>query len=158
MRFYVLQKMKIRLLCYLALLATCQTGCIIIPVPHPTERSPSLQGRVIDSNNNPIQGARIELQNKNAHRRSGTEALIMSGAHTTTGSDGYFSLWPRYNAHLFYYINPSFDFHWPGGSYWNGQLNINSERFKSQTFKIGENKSGQIGDLILTTKKPITQQ
>ena len=149
--------MKIHPLFYSLLLAVFQTGCIIMPVPHPTERSPSLQGRVIDSDDNPIQGARIELQNKNAHSRDGTEALLVSGAQTTTGSDGYFSLRPRYNAHLFYYINPSFDFHWPGGSYWSGKLKVNSEKFKSQTFHIGENKSGQIGELILTTKKSITQ-
>jgi hypothetical protein len=112
---------------------------------------------VIDSDNNPVPGAHIELQNKNAHSQSGTEALLVAGAQTTTGADGYFNLWPRYNAHLFYYINPSFDFHWPGGSYWKGQLNVKSETGKSQTFKIRENKGGQIGDLILTAKKSITQ-
>lgn len=129
-----------------------QSACIVIPVPHPTERSPSLQGRVLDRNNKPVQGARIELVNENAHGRDGIPAKMVAGAQTTTEPDGSFALWPRYNAHLFYYINLSFDFHWPGGSYWNGQIKVSEEKFNSKTFKLDKNKSGQIGNLFLTPK------
>ena len=150
--------MKIHLLLCSALVSVFQSACIIIPVPHPTERSPSLQGRVIDVNDNPVQGAHIELVNENAHSRSGSNALLVAGAQTTTGNDGYFNLWPRYNAHLFYYINPSFDFHWPGGSYWNGQLKVSGKNFNSKTFNIDKSKSGQIGDLVVTPNQSITRQ
>ena len=149
--------MKIRLLLSCAFLAVFQSACVIIPVPHPTERSPALQGRVIDAKNNPVQGAQIELVNENAHCRDGFNRLLVAGAQTTTGNDGSFNLWPRYNVHLLYYINLSFDFHWPGGSYWTRQVKVSGENFNSKTFRIDKSKSGNIGDLVVTPNQSVTR-
>ncbi len=148
--------MKYRTLLYTSLLAAFQSSCMIFPIPHVSERSPALRGRLIDSHANPIHGAEIELQ-QIAYFKTSNEVSLISGARTTTEKDGTFRLWPRYNAHLLYYINPSFDMHWPGGSYWSGKVKVTSKEFPSQILPIDKNGDGTVRDLILTSKRPHKQ-
>jgi hypothetical protein len=141
--------MRIPLLISLVGVTTLLTGCIVIPIPHTSTKSPAIQGRVVDSNDRPVKGARIELQNKKAWARTGAD-LSVAGARTKTGADGRFNLWPRYNLHLLWYANPSFQFHVPGGAFWTGRLTVSREGFYSTTHDTGSKTSGQVGDLHLT--------
>ncbi|HEY4415855.1 MAG TPA: carboxypeptidase-like regulatory domain-containing protein [Verrucomicrobiae bacterium] len=131
------------------------TGCIIIPFPHTSIKSPEVEGRVVDSNDRPVKGARIELENCKAYGRTGTDWTV-PGARTTTGADGRFSLWPKYNLHLLWYSNPSFQFNIPGGAFWTGRLTVSCEGFYVKTYDTGSTTNGHIGDLHITPTTSIS--
>jgi hypothetical protein len=141
--------MRIRLLIALAGVATLLTGCIVVPIPHTSRKSPAIEGRVVDSNDRPVQGARIELQNEKAYARTGDD-LSVAGARTETGADGRFNLSQRYNLHLLWYANPSFHFRFPGGAFWTGRLTVARDGFYTKTHDTGSKTNGHVGDLHLT--------
>jgi hypothetical protein len=141
--------MRIPLFIALVGVTTLLTGCIVVPLPHTSRKSPAIEGRVVDSRDRPVKGARIELQNEKVYGRTG-EDLSVAGARTETGADGRFSLWPRYNLHLLWYANPSFQFHVPGGTFWTGRLTVRHPDFYTRTHDAGSKANGHLGDLHLT--------
>jgi hypothetical protein len=125
----------------LVLIGCCLlTGCIVVPLPHVTESSPSIKGRIIDAmTSQPIKNAVVQLENRQAQdkRHASIHDRPQDGATTKTRADGRFSLGPRYNFHLLWYCNPSFQFHLPNGTYWLGELSVTHpdyERFSASSF------------------------
>jgi hypothetical protein len=127
--------------------ATFLSGCIALPIPHTTKQSPGLDGRVVDLEGRPVKGARIEVEVHECYSRSEYDSTI--GARTRTGSDGRFSLWPRYNFHFIWYANPSFQLHLPGGSSWTGRVAIRHDSFNYLMIYGTVATNGHVGDLHL---------
>jgi hypothetical protein len=92
------------------------TGCIVLPVPHVTKKSPRTLGKVVDdATSAPVDGAVVQLTTVGAWNRS-----PCPGRRTTTGADGRFELSSSYNFHLGLYANVSWAVHFPAGGYWEG--------------------------------------
>jgi len=92
------------------------TGCIVLPVPHVTKKSPRTLGRVVDAATSaPIDGAVVQLTTVDDWNRK-----PCPGPRTTTAADGSFDLGSSYNFHLGLYANVSWAVHFPAGSYWEG--------------------------------------
>jgi hypothetical protein len=80
-------------------------SCAVLPLPHTTNASPPVTGRVVDSKSRiPVPDAVVRLA---ANRR--VTAL--------TDAEGSFRLRASHNFHLLLYWNPSFTAGWPAGSY-----------------------------------------
>lgn len=108
------------------------TGCIAVPLPHVTRKGPSVRGKVVDQvTGKPIEGALVEL----ITREGGARHYAWSGGDpqpgptAKTGADGEFHVWTGFNFHLFWYANVSWQFHWPTGAYWGGQLLVTREGY-----------------------------
>src|SRR5687767_906171 len=126
------------------------TGCIVLPVPHVTKKSPRVDGRVVDAESGkPVDGAVVQLTTVGAWD---TDKRVM-GTSTTTGADGSFHLRTRYNFHLGLYANPSWALHWPPGSYWRGALSVVREGYARLSFGYPERwrdtNAIHVGDLKL---------
>jgi hypothetical protein len=147
--FVVRPLMRIPLFISLLGVTTLLTGCILVPLPHTSTKSPAIEGRVVDSNDQPVEGAHIVLENCKAWGPT-DEDWSVHGARTTTGADGRFNLWPRYNLHLLWYWNPSFQFSIPGGAFWTGQLTVSYGPFYTRTYDTGSTTNGHVGDLHVT--------
>lgn len=102
----------------ISLLATfCLSCCVIAPLPFTSDKSPQFKGKVVDSNSRrPIAGAKIWTEG-NERRK------VMSD------QPGEFLLNPSKNLHLILYLNPSFGFGLPQGSYTN-ILKIEAKGYK----------------------------
>jgi hypothetical protein len=86
----------------LILLLGLAAGCL--PIPHTTEHSPEVRGKVLDARTHaPIQGAKVFLYD---HPRTSCE----------TDSAGYFCLRATHNFHLAY-VAP--EGNWPQGTYYD---------------------------------------
>jgi hypothetical protein len=121
-------------------------GCIAVPLPHYTRSSPNVSGRVIDAKTGaPIEGARVEWvrQEGGARRYAWGGGDRHPGPVTMTGTDGRFGGGTRLNLHLFWYANVSFQFHWPTGSYWHGDLEVTREGYASQHVQVVEHWNGE---------------
>jgi hypothetical protein len=119
------------------------TGCIVVPLPHVTQSSPSIKGRITDAMTSlPIKNAIVQLENHEAQdkRHASLHDRPRHGATTKTRADGRFSIGSRYNFHLLWYCNPSFQFHLPNGAYWLGELSVTHpgyEPFSTRSFTNG---------------------
>lgn len=114
--------------------AVLVSGCIVVPLPHVTKRSPGLEGHVRDATTGqPIAGATVELVTHEGQARD--YAMVghdtRQGARVRTGDDGSFDIGPRYNFHLLWYANPSFHFHVPFGTFWLGESTISRDGYRS---------------------------
>jgi 5-hydroxyisourate hydrolase-like protein (transthyretin family) len=119
----------VKSLCWLAA-ALYLTGCFVVPVPHWSQQSPRLSGRVVDaSNGKPIVGATVQVTN-----RSETHGELYAGATAKTGANGEFRLGARYNLHFVYYANASWHLSLPLGSYWTGELRVAHANYKPMCF------------------------
>jgi len=103
------------------------TGCIAAPLPHATRKSPSVSGKVIDeATGSPIEGAVVEVitTEGGAARHAWGSDDERPGPTSKTKADGEFHVGTGFNFHLFWYANISWQFHWPTGVYWRGQLSV----------------------------------
>ena len=141
----------------LALSAFALSGCIVVPLPHVTQRSPHLHGMVVDEISGlPVKDATIQLSA--AHQGQtrdyaswNTEQQSGPAPTAKTRPDGQFDVGAKYNFHLLWYANPSFQFHVPSGNYWLGRLFISHEGY--QTLSLSGVKKGELGELTLTPKE-----
>ena len=108
------------------------TGCV--PFPHTTERSPEVQGRVLDARTHaPIQGAKVSL----------TQSPQLS---TYTDAAGHFRLRATRNFHLAY-IAP--EGHWPNRR--DNYVAISHTNYFP--FGFDDYMGGNIGDILLKPKQ-----
>src|SRR5437870_2828786 len=92
--------MKLHLLISL-LAAVLLTGCIVLPVPHFTKKSPGIDGRVVDAaTGRAVDSAVVQLTNVGDWDRD-----LRSDATAKTKTEGDFHLGARYNFHLALYAN-----------------------------------------------------
>ena len=147
-----------KLLCASAC-AIALTGCIAVPLPHYTRSSPDVSGRVIDSKTGvPIEGARVEWvrQEGGARRYAWGGGDRHPGPVAMTGADGRFGGGTKLNFHLLWYANVSWQFHWPTGSYWDGELEIAREGYTGQRLRVVEHWDGEYSvsapDILLVPK------
>ena len=118
------------------------TGCVAVPLPHYTRSSPHVSGKVIDSETGtPIEGARVEWirEEGGARRYAWGGGDRHPGPVATTGADGQFGGGTKLNFHIFWYANVSWQFHWPTGSYWNGELEVTRQGYRSQLLRVLNN-------------------
>lgn len=111
----------------------------MIPIPHVTRATPRINGRVIDdATGRPIAGALVEvvINEEGARSHSWGGGDERPGPTATTTVDGEFHVGTRLNFHLFWYANVSWQFHWPLGAYWNGQLRIKREGYSELTTPV----------------------
>ena len=131
-----------------SVLSLVLSSCIIIPVPHTTQRSTIITGRTIDARTHlPIAAAQVKLGN-------------FPKTAATTDDGGCFTLDPTHNFHLIWYENPSFVMHFPQAGeryYWSGELNFTQEGYKPLSLKASEQhwpgpnqpKCVTVGDVLL---------
>src|ERR1017187_3834801 len=113
---------------------TMLTGCV--PIPHTTERSPEVRGRVLDAHTHlPIKGAKVYL--------------IHNPHHTTyTYLNGYFRMKGTRNFH-WAYVPP--EGHWPDPK--DDAMGISHTNFVPHGF-MPDWSHEDIGNLLLEPKKP----
>src|SRR5271169_6536094 len=117
-----------------AIAAVVLVGCMVFPVPHLSQQSPRLSGSVVDSaTGRPIEGASIQITN-----RGDAHGDLYPGPIITTRANGEFRLGARYNLHLLYYWNPSFQFSLPLGSSWTGDLRVAPAAYEPLSVRVPE--------------------
>ncbi|MCD6050145.1 MAG: Carboxypeptidase regulatory-like domain [Verrucomicrobia bacterium] len=134
-------------------LALLHTGCMVVPIPHATKQSPTIDGRVVDPQGNPIAGVHIKLLNELRHTGPRNDPATKP-AETTSGPDGRFRLSSQHNFHLLWYGNISFSFHVPRGEYWTGCLIVSHADYSPLYHDSGSKTNRHLRDLTLT---PATQ-
>ena len=109
--------------------AIALAGCVVLPIPHTTERTPKIIGRTLDlQTRRPIAGASVQLAN-------------LPKQAALTGSDGHFILNATHYFHLIYYANPSFVMHFPyadSPNGWLGALRITHDGYKPLSVKASK--------------------
>ena len=131
-----------------ALVAIAFSGCVVLPIPHTTQRSPKITGRTLDSRTHrPVANAKVQLAN-------------LPKIAVVTDSNGYFLFGATHLFHVIWYANPSFVMHFPyadGSNYWAGALRITSDGYKPLSFQAvnrhsplpSEREPTNIGDIFL---------
>lgn len=131
------------------------TGCVVVPLPHISHRSPPIDGRVVDGvTGRPVQCALVELtlREGGAHNY-GWRGDVRPGPTARTTADGYFHFDTKYNFHLLWYANLSFQFHLPSGTYWTGELRVTHDGYRPLVFSSADDWHGgtcvRVGALAL---------
>ena len=141
---------------FLIMLSTLVTiafsGCVVLPIPHTTQRSPKITGRTLDSRTHrPIADAKVQLAN-------------LPNIAAVTDSNGVFFINPTHLFHVIWYANPSFVMHFPYAdvsNYWSGSLHITADGYKPLSFLAAnkdwpppsERKSTKVGDIFLQPQR-----
>lgn len=145
--------LRIRLGVLLCAAAGALSGCVIVPLPHVTQESPRVTGRIIDSaTGRPLSNAVVQLWSRAASDMAYAtpREVQLAGARAVSAADGHFQIRPRYNFHFVYYANPSFYFHLPFGRYWVGELTVKKTNYSERYFHArGDPPDTEIGDLKL---------
>lgn len=135
-------------------LALFLCGCIAVPLPHVTCRSPRVSGRVLDARGEPVDGAVVQIIANKGTRRGTTYDDDLPGASTRTDKSGRFLLRARYNFHLLWYATASWDVHVPFGTYWSGVLLISEGGHDASRVRLLDYWSGErsvtVGDIQVT--------
>ena len=138
--------------------AVLLTGCIALPVPHVTKKSPRTLGQVLDAATGaPVGGAVVWLTTMDEENRK-----PYLGPRTTTSADGSFDLGSSYNFHLGLYANVSWTMHFPAGSYWEGRGLVTCAGYEPLPFYFSERWRTRdrdrdwvhVGDLRVTRAQP----
>jgi len=105
---------------FLLVAAFCLSGCVIVPMPFTSDRSPQFRAKVVDAaTRKPITGAHIWTVGNERKK-------------VTTDSTGQFLLRPSKNIHLLFYANPSWGFGLPQGKKTN-VLVVHAEGYSALT-------------------------
>ena len=149
--------MKLRL-SILLITPALLTGCIVLPVPHVTKKSPRTLGRVVDAETGAsVDGAVVQLTTVGGWNRK-----PRPGPRATTAADGSFSFGSRYNFHIALYANVSWALHFPPGSYWEGKGLVTREGYEPLSFYFAERWRARdrdrswvhVGDLRIARTQP----
>lgn len=136
------------------MIALLQAGCAVVPIPHTTKQSPTIDGRVVDPHGKPIAGAHIKLLNELEYTGTNNDPTTKP-AHTISGPDGRFRLSSQNNFHLLWVGGASSgSFHSPRGEYWTGRLTVSHADYATLHHDSGSKTNRHLGDLTLT---PISQ-
>lgn len=107
------------------------TGCIVLPVPHVTRKSPRIQGRILDAETGqPLNNAVVQFDTLDD-----SPGKWRAGASAATGPDGNFQLEPGYNFHFAVYANLSWARHFPGGTYWYRTLTVSRDGYRQLRYE-----------------------
>src|SRR5256885_3435418 len=135
--------------------AVVLTGCVAVPLPHITRKSPRVSGRVVDgATDRPIESAVVQLITTEGgaanHAWSGD---VRPGPTAKTGANGRFRIGTKFNFHLFWYANVSWQFHWPTGAYWDGQLLVKHNGYSDLRVSVLDHLRGEylvrVADILL---------
>ena len=89
-----------------------------------------MTGKVVDAaSGEPIEDAMIQITN-----RGDSHGDLSAGATARTGAGGEFRLRPRYNLHIVYYANASWDMSLPLGSHWTGGVQVTHPGYRPLYF------------------------
>ena len=125
------RQLKIWKLAACALALVPLAGCIIVPLPHTTPRSPEVRGTVLDARTGaPIEGARLSLNQPPHHA-------------TYTDVAGRFRLKATHNWHLMYVGEG----HWPRRK--DSSMGITQTNY----LPVWGAWSGNVGDVFMKPKK-----
>ena len=109
----------------MACFSSLMSGCVIIPLPFTSDKSPQFSAKVLEEDSDaPIENARVWV---------GSEPKY----YVTTDSNGEFLLKPRSNFHVLFYANLSFGFGLPAGTY-SQELHIEANNFFSRTIDFSD--------------------
>jgi len=120
-----------------------------------------LGGRIVDAETGkPIERAVVSLKNHEAQdfRHASVSDDSRPGASTISRSNGTFHIGSRYNLHLLWYANPSWQFHIPFGTYWLGEVEVSCEGYNTLAVTSpGGSSAHDFGDLRLVPKTAIAK-